>query len=84
MKSDYGWMCCDGGNGSNSSGFSGLPGGYRGDNFSAAGYYGNWWSSSPNGSSAWYRYLFDFSIGAFRDDNYLRGGMSIRCLQDSE
>ena len=68
MKTTYGWY--QGGNGTNSSGFSGLPGGQRDDNggdFFDAGYGGYWWSSSPdgsgslpNGSSVWYRYL-DFN-----------------------
>ena len=34
MKTDYGWY--NGGNGTNSSGFSGLPGGYRANDASFA------------------------------------------------
>ena len=47
MKATYGWH--NGGNGTNSSGFSGLPGGNRDLNsyFDDAGYYESWWSSSP-------------------------------------
>jgi uncharacterized protein (TIGR02145 family) len=44
----------------NSSGFTGLPGGYRasGGGFGNLGYSGSWWSSSVAGSgNAWYRYL---------------------------
>ena len=59
MKSTYGWY--DGGNGTDDFGFSALPGGNRdyfyGD-FDDAGYYGSWWSSSPSGGDAWYRYLY--------------------------
>ena len=57
MKTTYGWY--NGGNGTNSSGFSGLPGGYRnpGGYFSDAGVSGSWWSSTPSGSFAWDRYL---------------------------
>ena len=46
MKSDYGWH--NNGNGTNSSGFSGLPGGFRGLNgkFFNAGYDGAWWTSA--------------------------------------
>ena len=84
IKTDYGWY--SGGNGTNSSGFSGLPGGYRylnGD-FNLAGAYGLWWSSSPNGSYAWDRYLLNYSESVARDDFNLRGGFSVRCVQDSE
>ena len=57
MKTDYGWY--NGGNGTNSSGFSGLPGGGRFGNgyFLSAGTNGYWWSSSPNLSNAWFRNL---------------------------
>ena len=55
MKTTYGWY--GGGNGTNSSGFSGLPGGGRDSagNFYEAGNSGVWWSSSPNGEGAWQR-----------------------------
>lgn len=48
------------GNGTNSSVFTGLPGGYRGTNgnFSLVGDYGLWWSASEvSGSNAWNRRL---------------------------
>ena len=91
MKTDYGWY---NGGGSNQSGFSGLPGGYRfayGE-FGDAGYYGSWWSSTSYGSSAWGRYLFPaFSSDPETQPQYVarngydhRIGMSVRCLQDSE
>ena len=46
LKETYGWL--GGGNGFNSSGFSGLPGGirYENGNFYWAGMNGFWWSSS--------------------------------------
>ena len=46
-------------NGTNTSGFSGLAGGYRsyGGDFSIEGNYGCFWSASAYGSSAWYRIL---------------------------
>ena len=47
MKTTYGWG--GNGNGTNSSGFSGLPGGHRDFTFYYAGYSGFWWSSSPKG-----------------------------------
>jgi len=85
MKSIYGWG--DERNGTNSSGFEGLPGGNREDNgnFSMAGFYGNWWSSSPSGSNAWVRSLRGQSPGVDRTNFFnLRWGFSVRCLKDTE
>lgn len=84
MKTTYGWN--GEGNATNSSGFSCLPGGYRNANgyFSNAGYYGYWWSSSPSGSNAWYRYLFGDHSYVNRLNYNLRYGFSIRCLRDAE
>jgi uncharacterized protein (TIGR02145 family) len=84
MKTTYGWN--GGGNGTNSSGFSGLPGGFRYYDgiFDLAGYTGYWWSSSPSGFSAWLRYL-DYSE---EDVNRFNGnqtfGFSVRCVRDAE
>ena len=84
MKTTYGWY--QAGNGTNSSGFSGLPGGYRNDNgdFYYAGVYGFWWSSSPVGSSAWLRYLSFNDENVARYDSYQRDGFSVRCVRDAE
>ena len=72
--------------GSNSSGFSALPGGYRYDYY---GYFGNegisgfWWSSSPAGSNgAWYRNLYSGSDNVTRYASSLRTGSSVRCVRD--
>ena len=83
MKTTYGWI--PGGNGTNSSGFSGLPGGYRSNDgyFNLAGSYGYWWSSSPFGSLAWYRVLGN-DEDVFRNSNSLRYGFSVRCVRDAE
>ena len=69
----------------NSSGFSGLPGGHR-DNygtFTYVGTYGYWWSSSQgNISSAWLRYLaWNFGDAVSFNGNK-RHGFSVRCLRD--
>ena len=84
MKTNYGWF--NDGNGTNSSGFSGLPGGNRNPNgyFQIAGYGGSWWSSSPNGSSAWYRYLGYDDESVLRYYYDLRFGYSVRCVRDAE
>ena len=48
MKSTSGWQ--NNGNGTNTSGFSGLPGGFRNSygNFTNFGAFGYWWSSSED------------------------------------
>lgn len=84
MKSSYGWN--NGGNGTNSSGFSGLPGGSRNEDgyFANAGYLGSWWSSPPLGSVAWNRTLSYFNEGVYRNDNLPQNGFSVRCVRDAE
>ncbi len=84
MKTTYGWN--GGGNGTNSSGFSGLPGGLRDNdgNFNSAEVVGGWWSSSPSESFARNRYLFDFKEEVYRGDHDRRRGFSVRCVQDSD
>ena len=69
----------------NSSGFTGLPGGYfvNGGAFYGIGYYGYWWSSSEYSAlGAWYRYLDDDTSIALRDYNDKATGFSVRCLKD--
>jgi uncharacterized protein (TIGR02145 family) len=71
--------------GTNSSGFSALPGGFRyggSGNFGTQGNYGYWWSSSPNGTNAWLRDLYSGSsaVGRFNIDT--RVGFSVRCVRD--
>jgi uncharacterized protein (TIGR02145 family) len=84
MKTTYGWNF--GGNGTNSSGFSGLPGGYRNSNgfFYNAGDVGYWWSSSPSGSNAWGRYLYYYGENVARYSSSPRSGFSVRCVRDAE
>ena len=69
----------------NSSGFSGAPGGFRFDDggYSNVGNSGHWWSSSEDDASyAWSHYL-DFSFGfASRGSGTKRLGFSVRCLRD--
>ena len=72
--------------GTNLSGFSGLPGGFRTSIglFDYAGNSGYWWSSSPNGSYAWSRYLYFIGEFVGRYDYYRRNGFSVRCVRDAE
>ena len=85
MKTDYGWS--NGiGNGTNSSGFSGLPGGARNilGYFNDAGLDGYWWSSSPDGSHARARNLDRNNENVFRYNYVQRLGFSVRCVRDAE
>jgi uncharacterized protein (TIGR02145 family) len=70
----------------NESGFSGLPGGYRGDNggFFNLGFNGFWWSASESGAElAWNRGLYNTNAYIYRYSNYnKRNGLSVRCLRD--
>jgi uncharacterized protein (TIGR02145 family) len=83
LKSIKGWN--SEGNGSNTSGFSALPGGYRDGNgtFSYVGDYGDLWSSTEfNTSYTWYRYLYYNDGFVYRYYNSKRNGFSVRCLRD--
>jgi uncharacterized protein (TIGR02145 family) len=83
MKNSSGWKD---GNGNNSSGFTGLPGGCRYDygSFSFVGYNGNWWSASEaDEMGAWYRALYDDLFADLdRDVNVKGNGFSVRCVKD--
>ena len=72
-------------NATNSSGFSGLPGGFRntGSSFQELGYYGNFWSSLGNATYAIPRTL-NYNNGTISlidayDD---ADGFSVRCIKD--
>ena len=85
LKSTSGWF--GGCNCFDDFGFSALPGGYRYDangDFYNAGYFGNWWSSSPTGGDAWYRFLASYNNYFDRYYNNPRYGFSVRCLRDAE
>jgi uncharacterized protein (TIGR02145 family) len=69
----------------NSSGFSGLPGGYRSSNgyYYSIRYYGYWWSSTVyDDTYAWYIYLYYNYTDLSRDYNYKVCGFSVRCVRD--
>src|SRR5664280_3702060 len=83
MKNTTGWAT--GENGTNTSGFSALPGGYRyyvDGTFQAVGTFSYWWSSSVgNGTETWYRRLDGSSNGVFRNAVDYRAGKYIRCVK---
>lgn len=72
--------------GSNSTGFSGLPGGLRAfdGTFWAIGGSGLWWSSSScaDDTKAWFRRLESNHRFIVRTSYYQRSGMSVRCIRD--
>ena len=69
----------------NSSGFAGLPGGFRFNDgtFYNVGSNGYWWSSTEtNATNAWYRFLFYLNGSINRSFNDKKSGFSVRCLRD--
>lgn len=83
MKNDAGWA--SDGNGTNKSGFSALPAGYR--NYTAGDYFGigvitYWWSSSDEGLNAWYRRLDGANKDIYKANTTKTSGKSIRCVKD--
>lgn len=84
MKSTKSWREPNTG-ATNSSGFSGLPGGcryYNGD-FTYIGDYGYWWSSTEyTTGSAWYRSLH-YNPSTVNRNYYVKpNGFSCRCIRD--
>ena len=84
MKSTSGWD--NFGNGTNTSGFAGLPGGCRNydGNFANFGANGYWWSSSEGNTntalSSTLDYYYDGNVLSSNDDK--QSGFSVRCLRD--
>ena len=69
----------------NSSGFTGLPGGARNidGTFYNIGFNGYWWGSTEgNTLNAWVRAISFASSYVFRNENDKRNGFSVRCLRD--
>jgi uncharacterized protein (TIGR02145 family) len=70
----------------NSSGFTGMPGGYRarnGGTFHNVGYDAFWWSSTAySDGEAWYRRLYHDAAYVYRYPFRKSHGYSVRCLKD--
>jgi uncharacterized protein (TIGR02145 family) len=69
----------------NASGFTALPGGYRGTNgeFFTFGFTGHWWSSSVyDAANAWGLYVNCFDANASRYSKGKSYGFSVRCVKD--
>lgn len=84
MKSTSGWH--NNGNGTNSSGFNGLAGGYRNSHsgtFHGLSYTGRCWSSTEYSSTqGYYSHLYYDSEQIIRDLGGKEFGISVRCLKD--
>lgn len=88
MKSKKGWSKSYKGKsvkGTNSSGFGGLPGGYRNnlDEFSYIGSWASWWSATVfNQANVWEFALESDNGVVYRDRSHPRVGLSVRCIKD--
>ena len=82
MKSAEGWN--ENGNGSNASGFTGLPGGYRDEEgFDQIGSFGSWWSSKENSTKeVQLIFLSSKSASVIRYNDFAEQGASVRCIKD--
>lgn len=81
MKSNNGWK--NNGNGTNESGFQGLPGGYRYEDgtFYSLGSHAYWYSTTKvENGKGWYLYLYyDYGYAHWYEGD--RDGFSIRCIK---
>jgi uncharacterized protein (TIGR02145 family) len=84
MKSKKGWS--QRGNGTNKSGFSGLPGGARDrdGSFLLIGYSGVWWTASESeNTNPWFYYLVSTDDYIVNFNGAEKGkGFSVRCVKD--
>ncbi len=83
MKSKNGWN--ENGNGTNTSGFTALPGGLRAHygTFYDIGYNGNWWSSTEYDiDNAWHMGMDGKDSVVYRNTTSKPSGFSVRCVSD--
>ena len=67
----------------NSSGWTGLPGGFRySGGFDGSGGLGNWWSASESGSDSWVHVLLCTNDIVYRTNYNRNRGFSARCVRD--
>ena len=68
----------------NETGFTALPGGYRGGygTYGSIGYDGYWWSSTLYSSLAWLRNMHYVYTNVLRNYYNKHYGFSVRCLRD--
>jgi uncharacterized protein (TIGR02145 family) len=82
LKSKSGWNTS--GVGTNKTGFSALPGGFRDNSgsFSGLGTIGYWWASVDSRSPSWYRSLYYSNTNANRSIAAKQSGFSVRCIKN--
>ena len=83
MKSAEGWD--ENGNGSNETGFSGLPCGCRDYNgpFANIRILGSWWSTTEDDDgNVFIRALLSDSDSSIKNYGYKEDGFSVRCIKD--
>lgn len=82
VKSSQNWF--GEGNGSNASGFTALPGGYRNTHgyFASGDNYALFWTASQSDTLCWYRSLYFSDNGVSRFTTMPGHGFSVRCLKD--
>jgi len=69
----------------NETGFTALPGGYRGDGgaFVGMGTNGGWWTTTASSSTnAWYRWMYNNLSAINKFNVYKAVGFSIHCVKD--
>ncbi len=83
LKSSIGWN--NEGSGSNASGFTALPGGYRNTHggFTMMGDYGLFWTGTQSDTISWFRSLNRADTGVYRLKTRRSQGFSVRCLKDA-
>lgn len=83
LKATSGWE--ENGHGTNSSGFSALPGGFRlvDGSFSLTGYVAWWWSATEYDIQGALNRSLGYSYDQIeRDEDHKLGGLSVRCVKD--
>jgi uncharacterized protein (TIGR02145 family) len=84
LKNTTGWAA--GENGTNTSGFSALPGGYRyavTGTFNDLGNLTYWWTATNDGTGgAWYRRLDGNNNGIYKASTEQTAGKYVRCVKD--
>lgn len=80
LKAKFGWN----NNGSNESGFLGIPGGYRSQfgDFVNIGKVGQWWSTTKYFNDAWNIYISQYNGPVYIVTDPKGKGFSVRCIRD--
>lgn len=85
LKERYNWMSPNTG-ATNSTGFTALPGGSRGNlgSFMDAGIRGHWWSSTENDNTDVWNGTMSYSGSTVTgSSDHKKSGLSVRCMKDN-